>query len=98
MIRTLHKMGVKSTLMYTAGFASIGLSIASWVASKNAEPAGIDRADRWGIFVGQWAPTFFALGVALRMEETHEDGSAAHDEKLSTTSQVSDRTRMPAGL
>lgn len=96
MIHALHKMGVKSTLMYTAGFASIGLSIASWVASKNMEPAGIDRADRWGIFVGQWAPTFFALGVALRMEETH-DSRSGQDEQISST-HLSDRTRMPAGL
>ena len=27
------------------------------------------QSDRWGIFVGHWAPTFFALGVALKLEE-----------------------------
>ncbi|MBB5081449.1 hypothetical protein [Nonomuraea endophytica] len=73
MIGTLHKMGIKSSLMYTAGFASIGASMASWLVSKNAEAAGIDRADRWGIFIGQWAPTFFALGLALRMEERRDE-------------------------
>ncbi|MCK2217663.1 hypothetical protein MF672_028290 [Actinomadura sp. ATCC 31491] len=74
MIKTLHKMGIKSNHMYLAGIASIGLSFASWFASKNAEPgAGLDRADRWGIFVGEWAPTFFAMGVALRIEETHRE-------------------------
>jgi hypothetical protein len=36
-----------------------------------AEEAGIDRADRWGIFIGEWAPTFFALGVGLRLDEIH---------------------------
>ncbi|MEU3396626.1 hypothetical protein [Streptomyces filamentosus] len=25
----------------------------------------LERADRWGIFVGEWVPTFFALGLAL---------------------------------
>jgi hypothetical protein len=34
-----------------------------------AESAGTDRADRWGIFVGHWAPTFFGLGNALRSYE-----------------------------
>ncbi|MFD0891122.1 hypothetical protein ACFQ08_41790 [Streptosporangium algeriense] len=67
----LRKLGVKSSTMYAAGFASIGLSFASWLTSQSVEQAGVDRADRWGIFIGQWAPTFFALGVALRIEETH---------------------------
>ncbi|WP_239116121.1 hypothetical protein [Planotetraspora kaengkrachanensis] len=67
-------MGVRSHMMYTAGIASIGLSAVSWVLSKRYEPAGVDRADRWGLFVGEWAPTFFAMGVALRMEELREDG------------------------
>ena len=73
MIKMLHKMGIKSSHMYAAGAASIGASIASWMMSRNYEKAGLDRADRWGIFVGQWAPTLIALGVALRIEETHMD-------------------------
>lgn len=69
MITLLRRMGISSSMMYTAGMASVGLSVASWFASKNLEPASLARADRWGIFVGQWAPTFFALGCALRLEE-----------------------------
>jgi hypothetical protein len=88
-------MGVKSSLMYTAGIASIGASFASWLVSKNMEPAGIDRADRWGIYVGQWAPTFFALGVALRIEETHD---MSREEIEMQEPLMSDRTRTPAGL
>ncbi|GAA3425530.1 hypothetical protein ACWDTT_28545 [Streptosporangium sandarakinum] len=72
MIKALHKMGVKSSMMYGAGLASIGLSFATWYVSLSQEKAGLDRADRWGIFIGEWAPTFFAMGVALRIEETHE--------------------------
>ncbi|MEU7828490.1 hypothetical protein [Nonomuraea sp. NPDC049129] len=71
MIKMLHKMGIRSSYMYAAGVASIGASIASWMMSRNLEKASLARADRWGIFVGQWAPTFLALGVALRIEETH---------------------------
>lgn len=69
MIRMLHKMGIRSHHAYMAGTASIGLAFASWVMSTRTERAGLDRADRWGIFIGEWAPTFYALGVALRLEE-----------------------------
>ncbi|MFD6096902.1 hypothetical protein ACFVWN_18800 [Nocardiopsis flavescens] len=69
MIKKLSEMGVTSELAYAAGFASIGLSVAAWVVSKKKEDADTDRADRWGLFVGEWAPTFFALGVALKLEE-----------------------------
>ena len=70
MIRTLQKIGVRPNMMYAAGVASIGLTLASWVASYFGERAGTDRADRWALFIGEWAPTFFAVGVALRIEET----------------------------
>ncbi|WP_285731343.1 hypothetical protein [Nocardiopsis sp. ATB16-24] len=72
MIAKLSEMGVTSEMAYGAGFVSIGLAFASWFASKKAEEAGLDRADRWGIFIGEWAPTFFALGVALRLEENQK--------------------------
>lgn len=73
MIRQLHDMGIRSEHAYMAGAASIGLSILSWVTSLQAEPhKGVDRADRWGIFVGEWAPTFFGLGVALSQFEQQE--------------------------
>ncbi|WP_141580040.1 hypothetical protein [Actinomadura sp. WMMA1423] len=75
MIKTLHKRGIKSHHMYTAGLGSIGLALASWALSSRLEEAGMDRADRWGIFVGEWAPTFFAIGLALRMEEMREEGT-----------------------
>jgi hypothetical protein len=69
MIEKLHEAGVKSQHAYLAAFVSIGLSFAAWGASLKGEKAGTDRADRWGIFVGHWAPTFFGLGNALRSYE-----------------------------
>lgn len=69
MVKTLHNVGVTSEMAYVAAFVSIGISVVSWWTSKNKESAGIDRADRWGIFVGQWAPTFFGLGNALKSYE-----------------------------
>lgn len=69
MLQKLADSGVTSDMMFTAGFVSIAASILSWVVSSRKEDAGRDRADRWGIFIGEWAPTFFALGVGLRVEE-----------------------------
>jgi hypothetical protein len=65
-------MGIRSGMMYTAGMLSVGASFISWVLSKEVE-GDLARADRWGLFVGEWAPTFFALGVALRMEENRQE-------------------------
>ncbi|WP_336213429.1 hypothetical protein [Nonomuraea sp. LPB2021202275-12-8] len=93
MIKSLHKMGIKSNHMYVAGICSIGLSFATWFASKNRESAGIDRADRWGIFIGQWAPTFFGMGVALRIEETHRGEEDLQDELRGESKHRSDRIR-----
>jgi hypothetical protein len=70
-IKKMQEMGITSSIAYTAGVISIGMSIASWVVSKKAERAGLDRADRWGIYVGLWAPTFFGIGNALKLEEKH---------------------------
>jgi hypothetical protein len=69
MIAKLSELGITSEMAYAAGTVSVGLSFLAWTASKKKEGAGTDRADRWGIFVGEWAPTFFALGIALRLEE-----------------------------
>lgn len=69
MIAKLSGMGVTSEMAYAAGAASVGLSVVSWVVSRQRERADTARADRWGLFIGEWAPSFFALGVALRLEE-----------------------------
>jgi hypothetical protein len=78
-VRKLHEAGLTSEHAYAAGFGSIGLSLVSWLASMKAEGAGVDRADRWGIFVGEWAPTFFGLGLALATYERadHTEPAAA---------------------
>ncbi|WP_351234765.1 hypothetical protein [Streptomyces sp. NPDC002133] len=75
MIKMLHEKGLRSEHAYTAAFMSIGFSIFTWAASLKVEPGvGLDRADRWGIFVGEWAPTFFGLGLALSHYE-QQDGT-----------------------
>lgn len=64
-VKFLYDKGLRSEHANTVACLSIGLSVASWVASKQVEPAGIDRADRWGIFVATWPATWFGLGQAL---------------------------------
>ena len=93
MISTLHRMGLRSTVMYGAAFGSIGMSIASWLISKQYERAGIERADHWALFVGQWAPTFFAMGIALRMEELAEEKERETPEWQEQSSDIRRPTR-----
>lgn len=69
MLKQLHDLGLRAEHCYIAGIASIGISFVSWAMSNKFEHADVDRADRWGIFVGEWAPTFIALGNGLRTYE-----------------------------
>lgn len=72
-VKKMHEMGIRSEHAYMAAFASIGLTVVAWAASLKAEPGtGLARADRWGLFVGEWAPTFFGLGIALSHYEQHD--------------------------
>lgn len=98
MIKSLHKMGIRSNVMYTAGIASVGLSFASWAASKQLEDAGLERADRWGIFVGEWAPTFFAIGVALRMEEMRDQDMETYVRRGEMDERVGEHVSGPAAM
>lgn len=71
-IKRMHDMGVKSEYAYAAGFASIVLTFLSWCISRKRAKDSKSQADRWGLFIGEWAPTFFVLGVALKLEEHDE--------------------------
>jgi hypothetical protein len=65
-IRKLKEVGVTSDVAYGAALASIILSIGIWASRKGKDAA---YAERFGIFVGLWAPTFAILGSALQEEE-----------------------------
>jgi hypothetical protein len=47
-----------SSICFVLGFVSIIGSIAIWFLSKSPDAA---HGERFGIFVGLWAPTFFIL-------------------------------------
>ena len=49
---------------FVAGFLSIAASIAIWFLAGNVS-GDAAHAERFGIFVGLWAPTFFILSERL---------------------------------
>lgn len=69
MIKQLHDFGIRSDHAFAAGFASIGLSMSAWLVSRRRKADDRAQSDRWGIFIGHWAPTMIAIGIALRQVE-----------------------------
>lgn len=69
MLEKVYDAGIRPDHCYAAGFASILLSFAAFGLSKGQGDHDKAQADRWGIFVGHWAPTFFGLGNALKLRE-----------------------------
>lgn len=65
-----------SPFLVVLSFASIIGSIAIWYFSKGASVEEVAHAERFGIFVGLWAPTF--LGLANYIRGTCTRGSAAN--------------------
>lgn len=66
----LRKTGISSDVLHVAALASIVASIGTWKGAKaKGDPA---HAERLGIFVGLWAPTFFALADAVGTQEAVE--------------------------
>lgn len=66
MLQMLHERGLRAEHFYTAGVVSVGVAFLTRVLSKKMEPSA---ADSWSIFIGEWAPTFIALGNGLRTYE-----------------------------
>ena len=54
-----------SNLCFFLAFASILGSIAIWFMTGGTSPETQAHAERFGIFVGLWAPTFFILSNRL---------------------------------
>jgi hypothetical protein len=70
MIKLIRNFGLTSDTMYLATFASIIGSIAIWFLT-NRESEDRAHAERFGIFVGLWAPTLWAMGNAMKESELH---------------------------
>jgi len=70
-------MRVLSYLSFVLGFASVLGAIAMWSLSLGESPDRIGHAERFGIFVGLWAPTFFGLAACLRVYAAGDVAGAA---------------------
>jgi len=66
MFKTIRTLGITSDVAYTLGFLSVLGSIFIWY-SQGGTKEGAEKAggERFGIFVGLWAPTFFAIGNGI---------------------------------
>ncbi len=70
LVQRLRQLGVSSDVLQVMGLASILGSIAVWAkANSSGDPA---HGERFGIFVGLWAPTFFVLASQLVTAETSD--------------------------
>jgi hypothetical protein len=67
MIKVMRGLGINSELLYVLSMGSIVASIAAWAQSRSRQDKA--SAERWGIFVGLWAPTFVGLANALKTDE-----------------------------
>jgi len=67
LVKKMHQLGINSDVLQVLGFASIFASIATWRAAKESDD--VAHAERFGIFVGLWAPTFFALASDVAVVE-----------------------------
>ena len=66
-----------SNLCFVLGFASIGVSIAIWALMRDTDSLFTAHGERTAIFVGLWAPTFFALSDRFDRYATQGHTSAA---------------------
>jgi hypothetical protein len=62
-----------STVCFVAGFASILAAIVVWFLAKEPDLA---HGERFGIFIGLWAPTFFILSDRIDRSVTAGRGLA----------------------
>ena len=70
LVQKLHQTGVSSDILQILGMASILGSIATWRTAKGS--GDVAHAERFGIFIGLWAPTFFVLADQLVNVEAAE--------------------------
>jgi len=70
LVQQMNKFGISSDVLQVLGFASIFASIATWRMAKGS--GDIPHAERFGIFIGLWAPTFFALAGQVADAENQE--------------------------
>jgi hypothetical protein len=71
LVNRLRTLGVTSDVLHVAALGSIAASILTWRAAKSSGDSA--HAERFGIFIGLWAPTFFALADAVATHEVSDN-------------------------
>jgi hypothetical protein len=66
----MKDIGITSDVLQVLGFVSIFGSIATWRTAAGSGDSA--HAERFGIFVGLWAPAFFALAGQLAVVEAND--------------------------
>lgn len=66
----MKNIGITSDVLQILGFASIVASVATWRTAAGSGDSA--HAERFGIFVGLWAPAFFALAGQLAVAEAND--------------------------
>lgn len=61
----LSQLKTLSGICFVLAFASIIGSIGIWALTGGDAAESKAHAERFGIFIGLWAPTFFALSTRL---------------------------------
>ena len=69
MIEQIRSYGLNSNTLYTGAMISVLLSILVWLLRRGGDRAA---AERFGIFVGLWAPTVMVLGKVVEDAEKSE--------------------------
>lgn len=70
LVQRMRNIGITSDVLQILGFASIFGSIATWRTAAGSGDSA--HAERFGIFVGLWAPTFFALAGQVAIAEAND--------------------------
>jgi hypothetical protein len=66
MLRKLKSWGYSANLSYALGFLSFIASIVIWFTQGGTDNGEVQASgERFGIFVGLWAPTFMAIGNGI---------------------------------
>ena len=66
MLRKLKTFGFSANISYALGFLSVIASIVVWFTQGGTDAGELGASgERFGIFVGLWAPTFMAIGNGI---------------------------------
>jgi hypothetical protein len=67
--KTMHRAGLRGWQMHLASMGSVGLCVGLWIRAKTVDQDERGNSERRALFVGLWAPTFWAIGDSLERRE-----------------------------